>query len=122
MNKEKYIKTLLKDNIKFAEKEIKKLEEELTDIYKLPNDCKDIMINDVKCENKDYKIDLLTNHYHVIGYMTSLKTISEQILELNKMTNDEFNEHLIEQEKIEIHNQKVMNELNQHLKDNNINI
>jgi len=108
MKKEKYIISMLKENIDNATERINELYNEIEEVNKLPNDCTGIMIDDVLCENKDYKIDILTNHYHVIGYMESQKALSKEILELNNMTDEEFEKYLIEQEDIRIHNEKEM--------------
>lgn len=111
MKKEKYIKDYLKKNIKLADKTISELEKELKDILKLPNNCKGIIIDGLKCENNNYKIDTLTNHYHVIGYMNALKENSKKMLDFNKMSDKDFQEFLKEQEEIKIHNDKVQKEL-----------
>ena len=106
--KDEYIRLMLVENIDIATKTIDELYVEV----ELPNDCTGIMIEDMVCENPDYKIDLLTNHLHVIGYMESQRALSKELLELNNMNDDEFEEYLIEQEQVRIHNEREMEKLN----------
>ena len=113
--KDKYIETMLLENIDTATKSIKDLYEEIEEIRNLPNDCYGIEIDGEICENKDYKIDLLTNHSHVIGYMECLKAQSTELLNLNTMNDEEFELYLIEQEKIKIHNDTEMERLREYL-------
>ena len=108
MNKNEYIRLMLLDNINTAKKTIEEISEEIDDAYKLPNDCMGIIIDGQVCENKDLKIDLLTSHYHVTGYMECLKFLSEQVLSLNSMNDDEFQEFLIKEEEIERKNKEEM--------------
>lgn len=110
-NKDMYIKLMLAENIKIANDTIDELKKEIEEINTLPNDCTGIDIDGMTCENKDYKIDILTNHYHVIGYMECLRAKSQEILELFDMTDVQFEEYLVEQEEIEKHNQEEMEKL-----------
>lgn len=109
--KENYINTMLLENIDIANKSIKELYEENEEINKLPNDCNGITIDGELCKNKDYKIDLLTNNYHVIGYMECLKATSTEMLNLRTMNDVEFDEYLIEQEKIKVENDKELKKI-----------
>lgn len=109
--KEEYIKTLLLENISTAEQTIKELYEEILEINELPNDCKGIYIDNILCENSNYKIDLLINHYHVIGYMEALKEHSKEMLNFNTMTDQEFESYLIKSEKIQKENKKEMEKI-----------
>jgi len=110
--KDEYIKTMLLENIEVASKTIDELYAEVEDIRKLPNDCTGIDIEGMVCENPDYKIDLITSHMHVIGYFESQRSLSQEILALNSMDNDDFEEYLNEQDDIRIHNEKEFEKLN----------
>jgi uncharacterized HAD superfamily protein len=119
--KEEYINTMLLENIEIATKSIKETYEELEEIRELPNDCTGILIDGFVCENPDMKIDLLTNLYHVIGYMECLRAQSTELLNLRTMNDDEFEKYLIEQEEIKKHNDLEMQKIQdmiQNRKDN----
>ena len=106
MKKSKYIKKFLKKNIKDAKKMIKNRYSDVKDLKDLPNDCYGHEIDGFICENKDYKIDAMTSHYHVIGFSECLKSLSKQIMILNSMSKKEFKKFLKEQEEIRKHNKK----------------
>jgi len=109
--KEEYINLMLLENIDIATKVIKETYEELEEIRELPNDCTGIIVDGYVCENPDMKIDLLTNHYHVIGYMECLKSQSTDLLNLRTMNDEEFEKYLIEQEEIKKHNDLEMQKI-----------
>jgi len=106
--KDTYIRLMLAENIKTANETIEELYSEIEELNKLPNDCTGIEIDGIICENKDYKIDLLINHYHVIGYFECLRSKSQEMLELLDMSDETFEEYLIKQEEIEKHNREEM--------------
>jgi len=106
--KEEYINTMLLENIEIASKSIKELYEELEEIRELPNDCTGIMVDGYVCENPDMKLDLLSNNYHVIGYMECLRAQSTELLNLRTMNDEEFEEYLKDQEEIKKHNDLEM--------------
>ena len=108
MNKEEYIKKMLEENIETATKTIEELYIEVEELRLLPNDCEGIIIDGEECENKDFKIDAMTSHLHVIGYMESLRSLSKNILELNDLSQEDFEEYLKEQEEIHEQNKKEM--------------
>ena len=110
--KDEYIRLMLNENIDTATKTIEELYAEVEELRKLPNDCTGIDIEGMVCENPNYKIDLLTGHMHVIGYFESQRTLSKELLELNDMDDDQFEDYLIEQEDIRIHNEKELEKLN----------
>lgn len=122
MKKEDYIKKMLNDGIVDADKFIKEREEMNLEIIDLPNDCLGIEINDMICENQNYKLDILTGNNHSIGYMNGLKETSKKILMLNSMNDVEFEEFLIEEEKTKQHNDKVMRDLKEYIKTKNPNL
>lgn len=115
--KENYINTMLLENIEIASKTIQELEEELEEIRELPNDCTGIIVDGEVCENKDMKIDLLTNHAHVIGYMQCMKAQSTTLLNLRTMDDNEFETYLIDQEEIKKHNDKEAQKIHDMIKD-----
>jgi len=114
--KDAYIRAMLVENVSTAKETIEELYKEIEELNKLPNDCTGIEIDGFICENKDYKIDILTNHYHVIGYMECLRAKSEEMLELLDMTDNDFEDYLIEQEEIEKHNREEFRKLEKMIK------
>lgn len=116
MKKKIYVKKVLQKNIKTATKEIKKHYKKLKDIHKLPNDCLGIEIGGMISENKDYKIDLISNHYHVIGYFECLKAISKEMLDFIDMNKKSFKKYLENQRKIVKFNNKQMKKLTKLIK------
>ena len=117
--KEKYIKEMLEESIIDADKRIKEGYDSIKEYEELPNDCKGIEIDGEICENPDYKIDALTNFFHQIGYMEGVKKTAQDMLMLNDFSIIEFKEFLIEQEEIEIHNKKVMDDMREYIKTKN---
>jgi hypothetical protein len=118
MKKQEYIRAMLRDNINVAEKTIKELYDEIKELNQLPNDCSGIMIDDMICENPNYKIDLLTHNYHVIGYMESMRALSNEMLMLESMNSEEFEDYLLEQAEIEKHNQEEMERVRKYIENN----
>lgn len=107
-----YLKTELKRDIKKSTKEITKLYIEVRAIESTyPNDCLGFIIDGEVCENKDLKIDLLTNYYHRIGYFECLKNNSKQILDILNMSDDELSEMISENKRIDKENKKMINDI-----------
>ena len=111
MDKNEYIIKLLTDEIKDVNIRVSKYGEELESIRELPNDCKGVTINDVVCENPDYKLDMLESHFHVVGYLNGVRETAKKLLMLVEFDDDEFEKFLIEQDEIKAHNDKVQVEL-----------
>jgi hypothetical protein len=112
MNNIEYLKNELKIDIKIATKEISKLYNEVRKIESTyPNDCLGLTIDGQVCENKDLKIDILTNYYHQIGYFECLKNNSKVILDILNMSDKELSEMIENNKKIEKDNKNMMNEL-----------
>lgn len=108
----KYLKNELKKDIKTATKEITKLYIEVRAIESTyPNDCLGFIIDGEVCENKDLKIDLLTNYYHRIGYFECLKNNSKHILAILNMNDDELSEMISENKRIDKENKKTLNSI-----------
>jgi hypothetical protein len=104
-----HLKKELKNNISYAEKHIANCQKEMGYYVKLPNDCTGVKFSDdTICENKDYKLDALTNYQHQIGYMECLKNYSKDILDLLNMSDTQFEIHMQEQALIDEHNRQEM--------------
>jgi hypothetical protein len=104
-----HLKKELTNNITYAEKHIVMCYKEMKFYNKLPNDCTGFKLpDDTICENKDYKIDALTNYQHQIGYMECLKNYSKDILDLLNMTDTQFEIHMQEQALIDEHNRQEL--------------
>jgi hypothetical protein len=102
-----HLKKELKNNIAYAEKHIANCQKELGYYKNIPNDCTGYKFPDgTICENKDYKLDALTNYQHQIGYMECLKNYSKDILDLLNMTDTQFEIHMQEQALIDEHNRQ----------------
>jgi len=109
--KEQYVSNLLNNEILNSEKQIDKLNNDVKSILDLPNDCYGIDIDGEICQNKDYKIDLLTNYHHQIGYYNGVIQTAKNMIMFNGFNIKDFEDFLIEQEKIKKHNDKVMSDL-----------
>jgi len=104
-----HLKKELKNNILYAVKHISNCQTEMKYYINLPNDCTGLKFPDgTICENKDYKLDALTNYQHQIGYMECLKNYSKDILDLLNMTDTQFEIHMQEQALIDEHNRQEM--------------
>jgi hypothetical protein len=104
-----FLKKELEKNISYADNYIKKCYVDMKFYLKLPNDCTGYKFEDgVVCQNKDYKLDALTNYQHQIGYMECLKNHSKDVLDLLNMTDIQFELHMVEQKKIDEHNRQEM--------------
>lgn len=104
MSKKEYIKNMLKNNIHVAKNTINELNEELKEINQLPNNCDGIYINGELCKNTNYKYEIMSSHIHIIGYMEGSKFVSETLLGIMELNNDDFNKMLDLEEKIDIEN------------------
>jgi hypothetical protein len=104
-----FLKKELKKNISYAETHIQNCYKEMKQYNNLPNDCVGYKFPDgIICENKDLKIDMLTNYQHQIGYMECLKNHSKDVLDLLNMSDIQFEIHQEEQKKIDEHNRREM--------------
>jgi len=111
-----FLKKEFEKDSKNTQKSIDKLYKEAYKLSKnLPNDCLNIIIDGEKCENNDYKIDILTNLYHQIGYLECLKYQSKNVLYILGMNDIEFNNYLINQQKIKKQNEKTTKEFKKKL-------
>jgi hypothetical protein len=113
MKKEDYIKATLIENIEISDKTIKELYDEIDEINTLPDNCLGVEIDGMICENPSYKRDLLTGNYHIIGYMEALRELSKDMLKLNAMDDENFQQYLIEQEEIHKNNQLEIEKMNE---------
>ena len=96
-----YLKKEWQDNIKFADKRLKKLYAELSQARKLPLNCKGIEIDGEICENEELKLDLIKNYEHQIGYLECLKNTNKSYLNIINMNQDEFDKFLEREKFIE---------------------
>jgi len=119
MNKQEYIEKLLNDSIKTANEHIKEKLEMVSEVEELPNDCKGVEIDGDICENPDYKFEILTENFHSIGYMEGVKKTAEDVIMLNNFTDIEFEDFLKEQERVRIHNEKVMKDMKDYIEGKN---
>jgi hypothetical protein len=104
-----FLKKELAKNIEYADSHIKKCYKEMKEYLNLPNDCTGYKFKDgAICENKDFKIDMLTNYQHQIGYMECLKNHSKDVLDLLNMSDVQFELHQQEQKEIDEHNRNEM--------------
>lgn len=111
MNKKDYTQNMLKNNIHVAKNTIDELYEELKEINELPNDCKGIYINGDLCENPDYKYEIMSSHMHIIGYMEGSKFVSETLLGIMNLNDDDFNKMLEIEKNIDVENSNIIDEL-----------
>jgi hypothetical protein len=107
-----------RENIKTASEKINELYGEYRNaMISIPNSPLGLVFEDgVKNENPNYKIDLLTNYMHQIGYWEGIKRGSENFLYFFDMDDNGFDNYLVEQEDIkkqnEINKLKVLELLN----------
>jgi len=111
MKNVEYIKKQMEQNIKYADKHIKKCYDELKQVEKLPLDCTGVVIDGMVCENPQLKIDSVGNYQHQIGYLECLKNQSKEILNILNMDDNDFDKFEKRQKHIEKQNAKTMKEL-----------
>lgn len=75
----------------------------------IPNNPIGLVFEDgVENKNPNYKIDILTNIIHQIGYWQGIKSNSEKIIYLIKMNDHDFENYLEEKKAIEKANENEM--------------
>lgn len=107
-----YLKVKLSENFEKNKDRIDFLYKELEELEKLPNDCKGFVMSDgYVIENNDYKLDIMTNYYHQIGYLTCLNSEFPKIIKILNMSDEEMNQYIKEELEIEKKNEKYLNEI-----------
>ena len=106
-----YLKKVLSENIKYSNKRLKILYKDLDDAtLNIYNKCEKYNEN---IDNFTYfKLDLISNYQHQIGYLECLKHYSQNILNVLNMNDEELNEYILKNKKIEKINKKTTKELN----------
>lgn len=107
---QKYLYENLLTEVRKSYEEIKRLYEEYYNIINtIPNNPIGLVFEDgIENKNPNYKIDMLTNIMHQIGYWEGVKSISEKIINLIKMNDRDFENYLEEMKIIEKANENEM--------------
>lgn len=105
-----YLKKELSKNIKYAKKQLKILYKDLDDAtLNIYNKCEKYHSN---IDDFTYfKLDLISNYQHQIGYLECLKNDSERILNVLNMDDIQLENFILKNKEIDEQNKKTMNDL-----------